>query len=79
MPIVTVVATPDPDGPPSRNDDSTTARPAELRRPPIAAKEKSMKKRPAPDACSTAPKMVNRMIRLEATSTVVPNTPSRVM
>ena len=49
--MVTVVATPEPDGPPSRNDDSTTARPAELRRPPMAANEKSMKKRPAPDCC----------------------------
>ena len=47
--MVTVVATPEPDGPPSRKDDSTTARPAELRRPPMAANEKSMKKRPAPD------------------------------
>jgi len=28
VPIITVVATPDPDGPPSRNDDSTTVRPA---------------------------------------------------
>ncbi len=77
--MVTVVATPEPDGPPSRNDDSTTARPAALRLPPMAANEKSMKNLPAPDCCSTAPNTVNRMIRLEATSTVVPKTPSSVM
>ena len=79
MPIVTVVATPEPEGPPIRNEDSTTARPAALRRPPMAANEKSMKKRPAPDCCSTAPNTVNRMIRLDATSTVVPKMPSSVM
>jgi TRAP-type uncharacterized transport system fused permease subunit len=28
VPIITVVATPEPDGPPSRKDDSTTVRPA---------------------------------------------------
>ncbi len=38
MPIITVVATPEPDGPPSRNEDSTTARPALLGLPPMAAK-----------------------------------------
>ena len=44
--MVTVVATPEPDGPPIRNEESTTARPAELRRPPMAANEKSMKNLP---------------------------------
>ncbi len=46
VPMVTVVATPEPDGPPSRNDDSTTARPAALGWPFMARSEKSMKKRP---------------------------------
>ena len=32
---MTVVATPEPDGPPSRNDDSTTVRPALFGLPPI--------------------------------------------
>ncbi len=38
-----------------------------------------MKNLPAPENCSTAPKMVKRMMRLEETSTAVPNTPSSVM
>src|ERR671928_400748 len=46
-PIVTVVATPDPDGPPRRNDESTTVRPAPACFPPIAAKLKSRKNLPA--------------------------------
>ena len=50
-----VVATPEPDGPPIRNDDRTTARPPELRRPPIAANEKSMKNFPAPENSRNAP------------------------
>src|SRR5215210_9483500 len=49
VPIITVVATPDPDGPPRRNDASTTVRPAPVRRPPIAAKLQSRKNLPAPD------------------------------
>ncbi len=52
---MTVVATPEPDGPPSRNDDSTTARPALLCLPPIAASEKSMKNFPAPEWARKAP------------------------
>ncbi len=39
--MVTVVATPEPEGPPSRKDDSTTVRPAPVGLPPIAEKEKS--------------------------------------
>jgi hypothetical protein len=54
VPIVTVVATPEPEGPPNKNDDSTTARPAALRLPPIAAKEKSMKKRGNERSAATA-------------------------
>ena len=53
--MVTVVATPEPEGPPSRNDAMTTARPALEGFPPIEAKEKSMKNFPAPEYCSTAP------------------------
>ena len=53
--MVTVVATPEPEGPPSRNEAMTTARPALDGLPPIAAKEKSMKNLPAPEYCSTAP------------------------
>src|SRR5437899_9504480 len=45
-PIITVVATPEPDGPPSRNEESTTARPALLGLPPMALREKSMKNLP---------------------------------
>ena len=41
--MVTVVATPEPDGPPSRNDESTTVRPAALALLPISVIEKSMK------------------------------------
>jgi hypothetical protein len=41
-PRVTVVATPEPEGPPRRNEDSTTVRPALVGLPPIAANEKSM-------------------------------------
>jgi hypothetical protein len=55
VPIITVVATPDPDGPPRRNDESTTVRPAALRLPPMSASEKSMKNLPAPDCCRKAP------------------------
>src|SRR3954449_2816869 len=55
VPIMTVVATPDPDGPPSRKDESTTARPALLRLRPMSASEKSMKNLPAPDWLRKAP------------------------
>src|SRR6201991_2639368 len=54
-PRVTVVATPEPDGPPSRNDDSTTVRPAALDLLPISRSEKSMKNLPAPECCRNAP------------------------
>src|SRR4029450_13415220 len=54
-PLMTVGATPDPEGPPSRNDDSTTVRPALFGFPPISASEKSMKNLPAPDCCRNAP------------------------
>ena len=53
--MVTVVATPEPDGPPSRNEESTTVRPALLGLPPISAIEKSMKNLPAPECCRNAP------------------------
>ena len=79
VPMVTVVATPEPEGPPSRNDDSTTARPAALGWPFIARSEKSMKKRPAPEACRMAPKIVNRMISVAETSMAEPKMPFRVM
>src|SRR6478735_3834232 len=46
VPIVTVVATPEPEGPPRRKDDMTTARPAALGFPFIARIEKSMKNLP---------------------------------
>ena len=52
---MTVVATPEPDGPPRRNDDSTTVRPALLGLPPMSASEKSMKNLPAPDWLRKAP------------------------
>ncbi len=77
--MVTVVATPDPDGPPSRNDDSTTVRPAPERRPPISAKLKSRKNLPAPECCRNAPKMVNMMISVADTSIAVPKMPSSDM
>src|SRR5258706_3928437 len=54
-PIVTVVATPEPEGPPRRKDDNTTARPALVGRPPRSAKEKSRKNFPAPEYCRNAP------------------------
>ncbi len=53
--MVTVVATPEPDGPPRRNEAITTARPALLDLPPISAKEKSRKNFPAPEYCRKAP------------------------
>ena len=53
--MVTVVATPEPDGPPSRNDASTTVRPALVGFEPIAANEKSRKNLPAPENCRKAP------------------------
>src|SRR5690349_17714233 len=55
VPIITVVATPEPEGPPSRNDESTTARPALLGLRPIKASEKSIKNFPAPDWLRKAP------------------------
>ena len=51
----TVVATPEPDGPPSRNDDNTMVRPAPAGLPPIAANEKSMKNFRAPENSRNAP------------------------
>ena len=67
-----MVATPDPDGPPSRKEDSTTVRPTPVGLPPIAENEKSMKNLPAPENCRKAPKIVNRMISDEETSTATP-------
>jgi hypothetical protein len=55
VPIVTVVATPEPEGPPSRNDASTTERPALEVLPPRSEKEKSRKNLPAPEYCRNAP------------------------
>src|ERR1700754_2046523 len=55
VPIITVVATPEPEGPPSRNEDSTTVRPAAFDLLPISASEKSMKNFPAPDCARNAP------------------------
>ena len=49
------VATPDPEGPPSRNEASTTDRPALERLPPSSAKEKSRKNFPAPENWRKAP------------------------
>ena len=53
--MVTVVATPLPDGAPRRNEESTMVRPAAARLPPVTASEKSMKNSPAPEYWSTAP------------------------
>ena len=39
-PSVTVVATPEPEGPPRRNEASVTVRPAAVGFPPVAAREK---------------------------------------
>ena len=60
-PSVTVVATPLPDTVPSRNPDMATVRPgpAPLFERPNAAIVQVMKNCPAPEYCSTAPKMVN--------------------
>ena len=77
-PTVTVVATPEPEGPPSRNEDKTIVRPTPEDLPPIAANEKSMKNFPAPVNCRKAPKIVNRMISVAETSTAVPKMPSSV-
>ena len=78
-PTVTVVATPEPDGPPSKKEDITTVLPTLEVLPPIKEKEKSMKNLPAPLNCKNAPKMVNRIIRVAETSTAVPKIPSSVM
>ena len=43
------VATPEPEGPPRRNEASVTVRPAPAGLPPITEKEKSMKNLPAPE------------------------------
>jgi len=54
-PIVTVVATPEPEGPPSRKDDITTVRPALFGLLPRTPSEKSMKNFPAPEFERKAP------------------------
>ena len=77
--MVTVVATPEPDGPPSRNDDSTTVRPAAFALLPISVIEKSMKNFPAPECCRNEPKIVNSTISVAETSTGTPKIPSSVM
>ena len=71
-PTVTVVATPEPDGPPMRKEDRTIVLPTPDDFPPIAANEKSMKNLPAPVNCKKAPKIVNRIMRVAETSTAVP-------
>ena len=55
VPIITVVATPEPDGPPSRKEEATTARPALDGLLPMTASEKSMKNLPAPECWRMAP------------------------
>ena len=55
LPSVTVVATPLPLGPPSKNEASVTVRPAPVGLRPNAAKEKSTKNFPAPERSSSAP------------------------
>ena len=67
-----MVATPEPDGPPIKNEDRTMVLPTPDDLPPIAAKEKSIKNLPAPVNCKKAPKMVNRIMRVAETSTAVP-------
>src|SRR4051812_38344997 len=54
-PTATVEATPLRDGAPSRNDESTTVRPAADRLRPITDDEKSMKNSPAPEYWRIAP------------------------
>ena len=76
---MTVVATPEPDGPPNKKDDMTIVRPTPELLPPIAAKEKSIKNLPAPVNCKKAPKIVNKIIRVEETSTAVLKIPSKVI
>ena len=78
-PTVTVVATPEPEGPPNKNEDSTTVLPTLDVLPPMMENEKSMKNLPAPLNCKNAPKMVNKIMRVEETSTAVPKIPSKVM
>ena len=79
MPMVTVVATPEPEGPPSRNDDRMTARPAAIAPAAHGGEREVDEKLAGPEYCRIAPKIVNRMMRLEDTSTVVPKMPSSVM
>jgi len=71
-PTVTVVATPEPEGPPSKNEERTIVRPTPDDLPPMAAKEKSIKNLPAPVNCRNAPKIVNRIMSVADTSTAVP-------
>jgi hypothetical protein len=52
---VTVVATPEPEGPPSRKEAAVTARPGPVALLPNAASEKSMKNLPALENCNRAP------------------------
>ena len=78
-PTVTVVATPEPEGPPSKNDDSTTVLPTLDVLPPMIENEKSMKNLPAPLNCKNAPKIVNKIMSVEETSMAVPKMPSKVM
>jgi hypothetical protein len=54
-PRLTAVAVPEPDTVPRRKPLSVTVRPGAVRERPNTEKLKSMKKRPAPVASSTAP------------------------
>jgi hypothetical protein len=78
-PSVTVVATPEPEGPPSRKEASVTARPALAGLPRVAASDTLTKKSLAREYCNTAPYTLNRMMNVAATSRGTPKTPSRVM
>ena len=68
-----------PETVPSRKDARVTARPAPARLLPIHPRAKSTKNFPAPEISSTAPKIVNRMINVEETSTGVPKRPFNVI
>lgn len=73
---MTVVATPEPEGPPSRNDDHDG--PAGVAPTAHGGEGEVDEELATPEYCKIAPNMVNKTMRLEEAS-IVPKMPSSVM
>ena len=78
MPVVTTLATEEPEIMPVMPDDTTAALAGPPRNLPSSENASWMKKLPAPAFSSSAPNSTNRKMKLVETPSATPNTPSDV-